>query len=239
MAEDAKVPDTQFLFKLAKIVPMLGATSDNEKLAALNAVSRLLTTYKLTFTDVGQQLSEFTKDVLGASEAVIEPPKPEPKSASGWNTMNTARPQPQPSPATGRAAGFGPGWSQPPPRPRPQHTPPPYQPKQQTFTYWADAWNAIAGAYNAQQQAKVGPYASMLTVWQAYEEFAKATIFTVKAALKGRGIPSPLAKKLNQAMLDIEADIDLANMPNHSNRNAFSAAISNAMIYPNGITLIV
>jgi hypothetical protein len=112
--------DAAALAKLAKLIPLLGSTSDAEKLVALTMIEKQLRSQGLSFTDAGLTLTSFIGLLTSVPEPpVIEAPKPAPKPesrpAAGFTAAKRATPPPQPTPPP----------PPPPPRPTYTYTPPP------------------------------------------------------------------------------------------------------------------
>jgi hypothetical protein len=118
--------DAAALTKLAKLIPMLGGTSDHEKLAALSMIEKQLRSQGLTFTDAGLTLTSFITLLTSAPEPpTIEPPKPAPKQAfdNYGGTFGGQKPNPTSAFRPARTA------PQPTPQPAPQPPPPPPPPR--------------------------------------------------------------------------------------------------------------
>lgn len=114
------------LLKIAKVMPRLDSTFDNEVLSAVRIMAKLLATnvddngspQPLKFVDAGQMLAGFVTNVLQVeAEPEPEPVKqPQPAKPSGFTNVNQPQPQPAqaaqptpPPPNPGGGAGFGGG----------------------------------------------------------------------------------------------------------------------------------
>lgn len=119
---------SQTLLRIAKLLPMLGTTSDNERLVTLAMIEKTLRADGLSFTDAGQELANFVKTIMAEPEPEpIPAPRAEPKPApNSWGS-----PQPNVRPQWTSASAPPPRQSQsrPQPQPRPQPPPPPQPPK--------------------------------------------------------------------------------------------------------------
>jgi hypothetical protein len=84
------------LLKVSKLVPKLGTANEHEKLATVCMIEKLLANEGISWTDVGQQLSDFVVNVLKFEEdEELEPPKAKPEAeeevkTNGWTTAPAA-----------------------------------------------------------------------------------------------------------------------------------------------------
>lgn len=123
--------DAAALTKLAKLIPLLGSTSDAEKLVALSMIEKQLRTQGLTFTDAGLTLTSFIGLLTSVPEPpVLEAPKPPSgpsvsKPSPGFHRAKTPPKPATPPPQSPSSPSPGFTYTPPPPHQRPAPPPPP------------------------------------------------------------------------------------------------------------------
>lgn len=116
--------------RIAKLLPMLGTSSDPERLVTLAMIEKALASDGLSFTDAGQQLREFVTNILNEPEPPeVAAPTPKTNGHSGHSghapSWSSATPPPQQPPPTQARPQSAPRGAQtystrptpPPPRP--------------------------------------------------------------------------------------------------------------------------